>query len=128
MIENSRKLGEMNYDGLFAGLTPAAQTGKVTLRALDTAATLARGTLLGVSSEDGKCVVYGTDAADGETLTPTAVLCDDTEVGDSDVIAVAYTAGLFNSNKIVVAEDYDLTAADLDMLRQYDIILKACAV
>ena len=62
MIKNSRKLGEMNYDGLFAGLTPAAQTGKVTLRALDTAATLARGTLLGVSSEDGKCVVYGTDA------------------------------------------------------------------
>lgn len=126
MIELSKKIGEMEYDDLFAGLTPAAQTGGVKIRKLGAAATLKRGTLLGVSSADGKCVVYGSTAAEGETITPTGVLCDDVAVGTTeDVVTVTYTAGLFNANKIVVADGYTLTAADLDALRKYDIILKA---
>jgi len=129
MIELSKKIGEMEYDDLFAGLTPAAQTGGVTIRKLSAEGTLKRGTLLGVSSADSKCVVYGSTAADGETITPTGVLCDDTDVGTSeDVVSVAYTAGLFNVNKIVVADGYTLTAADLDALRKYDIVLKAESV
>ena len=129
MIELSKKLGEMEYDDLFAGLTPPAQTGAVTIRKFGTAGKLTRGTLLGVSSTDGKCVIYGTTAGGGETITPTAVLCDDVDVGTAaDVVAVAYTAGLFNANKIVVKEGYTLTAADLDALRKYDIILKAASV
>ena len=126
MIELSKKIGEMEHDDLFAGLTPPEQTGKVTIRKFGTACTLKRGTLLGVSSTDGKCVIYGTTAGDGETITPTGVLCDDVDVGTTeDVVTVAYTAGLFNANKIVVADGYTLTAADLDALRKYDIVLKA---
>jgi len=126
MIELSKKLGEMEYDGLLAGLTPPVQTGKVTLRKLGTAGTLKRGTLLGISSSDSKCVILGTTAGGGETITPCAVLCDDTDVGTADdVVAIAYTAGLFNANRIDVKSGYTITAADLDTLRKYDIILKA---
>ena len=89
MIELSKKIGEMEYDDLFAGLTPPAQTGGVTIRKFGTAGTLKRGTLLGVSSTDGKCVIYVTTAGGGETITPTGVLCDDVDVGTAaDVVAV----------------------------------------
>ena len=188
----SKKLGDMEYDGLIADTIPAAQVRGKTVRKLGTAATLKRGTVMGVDSVDGKLVVLGTDAqtakqefngdATETVFTVTArpnkvlgvkvggadstdwvydastgkvtfgtapasgtknvvvtyaageivadcILCDDIEVGTAaDVVAEVYTAGCFNTRKIIVAEGYTMTSADFDALRKYDIVFRAASV
>ncbi len=124
----SKKLGEMEYDNLIIGPTPEVQVGGGIIRKLAAATTLVRGTLLAKSSTDGKLVVIGTETAEGETLTPDCILCDDIEVGTSeDVSTTVYTAGCFNSNKVTVNDSYTITDTDLDNLRKYSIVLKAAA-
>ncbi len=126
----NQKLGEMEYDGLIAGLTPKTQVGGGIIRKLTgEAAVLKRGTILAKSSGtagDGKLVVLGTEADADETLTPDCVLCDDIEVGTAEDEAVpVYTAGSFNTGKVVVKDGYTITDADKDALRMRDIVLKA---
>ncbi len=124
----SKKLGEMEYDNLIIGPTPEVQVGGGIIRKFAAATVLVRGTLLAKSSADGKLVVIGTEAAEGETLTPDCILCDDIEVGTTeDVPTTVYTAGCFNSNKVTVSDGYTITGTDLDNLRKYSIILKAAA-
>lgn len=128
----SQKIGEMEFDGLIAGLIPETQVGGGTIRKMtDKAATLKRGTILAKSSGtagDGKLVVLGTAAATNETLTPDCVLCDDIEVGTASDEAVAvYTAGNFNVDKVTVADSYTISDADKEALRIRSIILKAVA-
>ncbi len=128
MKELSKKLGEMTYDGLFTDLTPKAQVRGGTIRKGDAEVTLKRGTILAKSSADNKLVVLGSTAAEGETLTPDCVLCDDITVGvaaDEDV--AVYTAGCFDPNKVVVASGYTMTEGDMDNLRMRDIVFKAAA-
>ena len=53
----SQKIGEMTFDGLLTGITPAPQVSGGTIRKLTTAAVLKRGTVLAKSSGtagDGK--------------------------------------------------------------------------
>lgn len=126
----NQKIGEMEFDGLIAGLTPEIQVGGGTIRkATGEAVTLKRGTILAKSygtAGDGKLVVLGTTAATNETLTPDCVLCDDIEVGTTADEAVAvYTAGCFNAGKVVVKDSYTITDADRDAMRIRDIVLKA---
>lgn len=126
--EISKNLGEIEYDNLIIGSIPITQVGGGTIRKLEAATTLIRGTLLAKSSADGKLVVLGSEAVEGETLTPDSILCDDIEVGTSeDVPVVVYTAGCFNSNKVIVKKGYTITSSDIDALRKYDIILKSAA-
>ena len=121
----SRKLGEMEYDGLIADVTPKVQVRGKTIRKMSAETVLKRGTVLGVSATDNKLVVLGTS---GETLTADCILCDEITVGkDEDVIATVYTAGCFNTNKITVAEGYTMTDEDYDNLRKYDIVFKAAS-
>ena len=121
----SRKVGEMEYDGLIADVTPKVQVRGKTIRKLSAETVLKRGTVLGVSATDKKLVVLGTD---GETATADCILCDDITVGkDEDVIATVYTAGCFNTNKITVAEGYTMTDEDYNNLRKYDIVFKAAS-
>ena len=125
MSELSRKLGEMEYDGLIADVTPKVQVRGKTIRKMSAETVLKRGTVLGVSATDNKLVVLGTS---GETLTADCILCDEITVGkDEDVIATVYTAGCFNTNKIKVAEGYTMTDEDYDNLRKYDIVFKAAS-
>lgn len=135
----SKKLGTMEFDGLFADLNPAAVVGAITIRKEGSEkTTYARGTIVAKSSIDGKCVILGTEAAaavdggdDGEdtpaeVLTPYAVLADEVTVDtDEDVAVAAYIAGCFNANKVSVADEYEITDADKDALRDVNIILKA---
>lgn len=127
----SNKIGEMNFDGLFTDLTPEPQVRGGTIRKLSAAATLKRGTILAKSSGtagDGKLVVLGTTAVENETLTPDCILCDDIDVGTvSDEDVAVYTAGCFNTNKVIVATGYTITASDMDNLRIRDIVFKAAA-
>lgn len=131
MATFSRKLGEMNYDGLITDLTPKTEVRGKTIRKLEAAGTLVRGTVLAMSSGtagDGKLVVLGSTAASNETLTPDCILCDDIDVGtDIDVNAAVYTAGCFDPDKVTVKESYKLTDADYDTLRKYSIVFKSAA-
>ena len=122
----SRKLGEMEYDGLVTDTTPKVEVRGKTIRKLSAETKLKRGTVLAKSSVDNKLVVLGTTAATSETLTPDCILCDDIVVGTTeDVIATVYTAGCFNTQKITAASSYTITDADYDTLRKYGIVFKA---
>ena len=85
MTNLSKKLGEMNFDGLFTDVVPAVQVRGGTIRKQTTSAvTLKRGTILAKSygtAGGGKLAILGSTAANNETLTPDCVLCDDVTVG-----------------------------------------------
>ena len=118
------KLGSMEYEKLFAGLQPPPITGKGTIRKLSAAATIARGTLLAKSSTDGKLVIFGTAAAQGETLSPDCVLADDINVGTANDENVAvYLSGCFNEAALTMAANTTLTEANRDTLRMKGILL-----
>ena len=119
----SRKLGEMEYDGLITDVTPKVEVRGKTIAALAEETELKRGTVFGKNA-DGKLVVLGTDGAD---LTADCILCDDITVGTDDAIATVYTAGCFNTNKITVADGYTMTEEDYDNLRKYNIVFKAAS-
>lgn len=125
----NRKVGELAYDNLFAGMTPAAHVNSATIRKLAVAATYKRGTVLAKSSGsagDSKLVILGTSAAENETLTPDCVLCDDTDIGTAtDVLVPVYTAGCFNPDTLTVKAAYTITEADRDKLRERGIYLGA---
>lgn len=124
MAELSRKLGEMEYDGLIADPIPVIQTAGAVIGSIEAGTTIKRGTVLGKSAADGKLAVLGTDGADLEAY---GILCDDITAeieAITDAPVVIYTAGCFNSKKISVAEGYSITAADIDTLRKYGIVLK----
>ncbi len=126
MEKLSRKLGEVSYDNLFAGATPAPRTMGGVIRKGTEEVTLKRGTLLAKSSVDGKLVILGSTASGGETLEPYGVLCDDTTVGvDEDEPCAIYAEGNFNGNSLIAAEDYTITEQDKDTLRKYGIVYSA---
>lgn len=129
MVELSRKIGEMNYDGLITDITPKTEVRAGTIRKLSAAGTLKRGTILAKSSGtagDGKLVILGSTAANNETLTPNCILCDDVDVGTSaDVTVPVYTAGCFATEKVILNSGYTITDADYDTLRKYGIVFKS---
>lgn len=129
MVELSRKIGEMNYDGLITDITPKTEMRAGTIRKLSAAGALKRGTILAKSSGtagDGKLVILGSTAANNETLTPNCILCDDVDVGTSaDVTVPVYTAGCFATEKVIVNSGYTITDADYDTLRKYGIVFKS---
>lgn len=131
MTNLSKKLGDMNYDGLFTDVTPAAQVSGGTIRKLSAAATLKRGTILAKSSGtagDGKLVVLGTAAVSNETLTPDCILCDDIDVGTSaDEKVAVYTAGCFDPDKVTVAASHTISETEKDNLRMRGIVFKNAA-
>ena len=134
MQELSRKLGEMEYDGLITDLTPPTQVGAGTIAKLDAEAVYKRGTVLAKSAKDGKLRILGTTPPTPESgqtadvYTPDCILCDDTQVGTTDDVTVCvYTAGCFDPEKLAAAKDYTLTEADKDKLRGYSNVLKAAS-
>lgn len=134
MKELSRKLGEMEYDGLITGLNPPERVDGGAIAKLTTATTYKRGTLLAKSAANGLLHILGEEPptpGTGEvkdTYTPDCILCDDTEVGtEEDVIVAVYKAGCFNPDRLTVANDYTITEADKDKLRERGIVFKAAS-
>lgn len=78
---------------------------------------LKRGTALALNSA-GKCVILGTADA-----TANCILVKDVDATSSDVIAMAYREGHFNTGALIVKDDYTLTAADKEAFRTKNIIL-----
>ena len=128
MTNLSKKLGEMNFDGLFTDVVPAVQVRGGTIRKQTTSAvTLKRGTILAKSygtAGDGKLVILGSTATTDETLTANCILAEDVEVGTTaDVTVLAYRTGHFARNKLAVASGYTLKATDEEELRKAGILL-----
>lgn len=120
----NRKVGEMAYDKLIAGITPPVHVNSGTIRKLAKETEYKRGTVFAKSSTDGKLVILGTEAQAEETLTPDCVLTDDVVVStEADVVAPVYTAGCFNVAALIVSEDYTLKESDKDKLRERGIYL-----
>ena len=119
MTELSKKIGDMEFDGLVTDLTPHIQVSGGVIAKGAALTTYKRGTVLGMS-EGGTLSVY-----DG-TGTPNCILCDDTDVGtEEDANVAVYISGCFDPNKVTLADSYELTADDIDQLRMRGIIFKA---
>ena len=109
---------------------PPAEPFSVVIRKGAAETTYKRGTVLALSSSDGKYVILGTAAASGgdggtaETLTANAILAEDVTVGTAnDETAVAYRTGHFNSNALIMDEDHTFSAADKEALRSVGILI-----
>ena len=115
-------IGKMEYDGLIAGLEPAAIVGAGLILGGESDTEYKRGTAFS-KNDDGKLVILGTEAGEGTALTPDCIICEDTVVGTEDALASVYVAGCFDPEKIIVADGYELTDKDKDALRVRGIYL-----
>ena len=125
--ELSKKLGEVEVDGLVTAIDPHIVIGAGVIRKASSGTLkLTRGTVLAKST--GKLVVLGSTAAENETLTANCILCDDVEVGTvADATVAVYLAGCFDPNKVVMTNSHTLTEADKDALRDAGIVFKAAS-
>lgn len=120
----NRKIGEMGYEKLIAGIYPQAVKASGILASTGTEATYPRGTVMAKSTDSGKLYILGSTPTGGDTLTPDCVLCDDTAVeAADDTVTVVYTAGHFNIDALITADGYDLTEADRDKLKERGIYI-----
>lgn len=118
MKELQNKVGTSEQDNLIAKLCPPAEAVGIYLAA-EAETTYQRGTILALDG-DAASPVSGAISAG----TPVYVLCDTVTADEAGNIAVAaYRCGSFNRNAVITDGDYELTAADRDVLRTHDIIL-----
>ena len=112
-------LGGVGFDNLIADMYPPADVFSVQLAAGQ--GILERGTLL-ARKDDGTMEMIGTET----TGKANAVLSDPVDTGDSaegeTVPGIAYRTGHFNTNRLIVAEGYEITAADREALRVAGIL------
>ena len=103
-------LGAVEYDGLIVSNVPG--TDVVTVKIAAGNGTLKRGTL-----------VTGTPGGELAPVNAALVATKATFVLTDEVNANAYRCGHFARNKLIVAEEYALTAADEEVLRNAGILL-----
>ena len=109
-------MGYVGFDNLFHGTYPAAEVYHVQLAAGQ--GVLKRGTLLALA-EGGMTMI---SKAPSGTVTPYAVLAEDVDATEA-VTGIAYRTGHFNANKLIVADGYEITATDKEMLRAMGILI-----
>ena len=114
MSRLDENLGSVGYDNLINGLYPLAEVFSVEVVAGQ--GVLKRGTLL--AAADGGMVMISADT----TGKANAVLAEEIDTADSQ-IAIAYRTGHFNTNSLIVADGYEITAADKEALRVAGILL-----
>lgn len=118
----NEKLGEVEYDGLIAGLNPKKRVGPGVIAKGAAETTYVRGTVFAKSAKDGKLYILGSTAASGDTLTADCILTDDVTVpATGDATTTVYLAGCFNPDKLVVKDEYTMTEADKSALRMNGI-------
>lgn len=119
MSRLDENLGGVGFDNLIADSYPPADVFSVQLAAGQ--GILERGTLLALK-DDGTMETIGTET----TGKANAVLTDPVDTGDAAegevVSGIAYRAGHFNTNRLIVAEGYTITAADREALRVAGIL------
>ena len=118
MSRLDENLGGVGFDNLIADSYPPADVFSVQLAAGQ--GILERGTLL-ARKDDGTMEMIGTET----TGKANAVLSDPVDTGDAEgeaVPGIAYRTGHFNTNRLIVAEGYTITAADREALRVAGIL------
>lgn len=118
MSRLDENLGGVGFDNLIADSYPPADVFTVQLAAGQ--GILERGTLL-ARKDDGTMEMIGTET----TSKANAVLSDPVDTGDAEgetVPGIAYRTGHFNTNRLIVAEGYEITAADREALRTAGIL------
>lgn len=111
-------LGGVGFDNLIADSYPPTDVFSVQLTAGQ--GILERGTLL-ARKDDGTMEMIGTET----TGKANAILSDPVDTGDAEgeaVPGIAYRTGHFNTNRLIVAEGYEITAADREALRVAGIL------
>ena len=109
-------LGAVGYDNLINGITPGAEVFSVQLATGQ--GVLERGTLL--ATTDGGMVKISAET----TGKANAVLAEAVDTGyGAAVTGIAYRTGHFNANKLIVADGYEITAADKEALRVAGILI-----
>ena len=126
-------LGSVGFDNLIAGMYPPAEVFYVELAAGQ--GLLERGTLLaldnGVRKKIGEATTGKADAVLAEAVytgEPVASASsgepEGKEAGTAATVAgIAYRTGHFNTNRLITAEGYEITAADKETLRSVGILL-----
>ena len=107
-------IGSMRPDNLFHDVNPPAEVFHVDLAAGQ--GILERGTLLAVT--EGGMVKIST----ATTGKANAVLADEVDATEA-VSGIAYRTGHFNGNCLIVADGYEITAADKEALRVAGILI-----
>lgn len=107
-------IGSVGFDNLFHGTYPGAEVFSVQLAAGQ--GVLERGTLL--AKTDGGLVKISS-ATTGKANAVLAETVDATEA----VTGIAYRTGHFNGNQLIVADGYEITAADKEALRVAGILI-----
>ena len=118
MSRLDENLGGVGFDNLIADSYPPTDVFSVQLTAGQ--GILERGTLL-ARKDDGTMEMIGTET----TGKANAVLSDPVDTGDTEgeaVPGIAYRTGHFNTNRLIVAEGYEITAADREALRVAGIL------
>ncbi len=115
-------------DGLIAGVFPVTDIVSVQIaKSTDAAVKYPRGTVLDLSGGTGGTNTYkphGATAGSNETLTPNMVLARDVTVGtDNNAVAFAYRTGNFNRSHLICTAGKQLTAADVEALRNVGILV-----
>ena len=108
-------IGTVEHDGLFVSNIPVADVVHVKLAAGE--GTLKRGTVVtgapGGELAAAKAAIVATNG--------TYILTDDVDVS-AGAVATAYRSGHFARNKVITGGNYNITAADEEILRNAGII------
>ena len=116
MSRLDENLGSVGYDNLINGVNPGAEVFSVQIAAGQ--GVLERGTLL-ATAEGG--MVKISSATTGKA---NAVLADAVDTGNGEAVTgIAYRTGHFNANALIVADGYEITAADKEALRVAGILI-----
>lgn len=116
MSRLDENLGAVGFDNLINGVYPPAEVFTVQVAAGQNV--LERGTLL-ATAEGGMVMISA-----GTTGKANAVLAEAVDTGAGDAVyAIAYRTGHFNTNKLIVADGYEITAADKEALRMAGILI-----
>ena len=109
----NEKIGELTADNLIANIDVPTKTQSVTLAAAQ--GVLKRGTVVALDGDTAKIMATG--------LTPHGIICDDVDATE-EAVAEVYVAGCFNKAALIVASDYELTAANIAALRNGGIFVE----
>lgn len=115
MSRLDKTIGSAEFENLFNSHYPPADVFGVELAAGQ--GILERGTLL--ATADGGMVMISADT----TGKANAVLAEAVDTTNGVVYAQAYRTGHFNTNGLIVADGYEITAADKEALRSVGILV-----
>lgn len=106
------------FDELIGGTEVAILTANITLLA---GGNYKRGSVLGKITESGKYKLVDKAATDGSQIAD-VILADDADATAADTVATSYVSGIFNREKLTVA-DNDTISGHEEELRDKNIYL-----